>query len=355
MMWERFIRYLPIGGLVLGLTLWMGLALLNAQTRLVVNRDGQGRLVSVYTVAAHDASQSASPTKGRMFVYWPNGQLRVQAEFEHSVYVGELLEWHESGIPARRMQYALGREYGLQRGWRLDGGSDFAYEMRDGRRFGVPGTMPCVVDKGDRKQALARYLREVGTVSASAQTAIVTRVSVPELPLYNDVSLAPRWVRDGRVAEHVVNRFSLVDHRGVRFDPPVLAGHPTVVVFFFTGCTNLCPTTVAQMKGLEQRMQEKHMKDVRFVAVSATPLQDDVTALASYAKRFDLGAAWHLVTGDVESVEQFASHSFFAKTTGEVHTERAFLLDGESRIRGVYNVTQPSDMARLVQDAARFF
>ena len=351
-MQDRFFCHLAAFGFALWCLLWLGLQQLNSGTRLVVNRDGQGRLMSVYTVDAKTNLQS----QGRMLAYWPSGQLRIQAEFDKGVYAGEFLEWHANGVPARRMAYALGHEYGLQRGWREDGSADFAYEMQGGRRFGVPGTMPCVVNKGDRKLALARYLREAGMVSAKAQAvtrASVTQVVAPELPLYNDASLTPRWANQGGADEHVIQNFSLLDHRAGRFDSSVLAGHPTVVAFFFTGCTNLCPTTVAQLKGIEQRMQSQHQKDVRFVAVSVTPLQDDVAALANYAKRFDLGASWNLVTGDVPSVERFAAESFFAKTTTDVHTERAFLLDGDRRIRGVYNVTQPADMARLVQDTAQ--
>ncbi len=355
-MQDRFFRLIAFMGFALWGLLWLGLQQLNSGTHLVVNRDTQGRLMSVYTVDAKTHLQS----QGRMLAYWPSGQLRMQAEFDQGVYAGDFLEWHANGVPARRMAYALGHEYGLQRGWRQDGGADFAYEMQGGRRFGVPGTMPCVVNKGDRKLALARYLREAGTASVQHEHAVqmnVTRVTALELPLYNDASLIPRWAnQDGastHMAEHVIGNFSLVDHRAARFDSVALSGHPTVVAFFFTGCTNLCPTTVAQLKGIEQRMQAQHLNEVRFVAVSVTPLQDDVRALALYAKRFDLGASWNLVTGDVPSVEQFAADSFFAKTTTDVHTERAFLLDGDRRIRGVYNVTQPSDMARLVQDTAQ--
>ena len=348
----KFARYVTLFGTLLWAALWLGLQQINRSTQLVVNRDAQGHLMSVYTVDAKTHLQS----QGRMLAYWPNGQLRMQAEFDQGVYVGEFLEWHSNGVPARRMAYALGHEHGLQRGWREDGGADFSYEMREGRRFGVPGTMPCVVNKGDRKLALARYLREAGTVPAKAQGAMranAAQVVAPELPLYNDASLTPRWINQGGASEHVIENFSLLDHRAARFDSVALSGHPTVVAFFFTGCTNLCPTTVAQLKGIEQRMQVKHMDEVRFVAVSVTPLQDDTTALANYAKRFDLGASWNLVTGDVHSVERFAADSFFAKTTTDVHTERAFLLDGDRRIRGVYNISQPSDMARLVQDTAR--
>ncbi|MEY4294748.1 MAG: hypothetical protein RLY82_436 [Pseudomonadota bacterium] len=329
--------------------LWFGLSQINANSMLMVQRDVDGRLLSAYTVDAKTKLQML----GRLVSYWPNGQLRTQADFDKGVYAGEYLEWHSNGIPAKRLQYALGRENGVQRGWRSDGGIDFSYEMREGQRFGVPGTMPCVIDKGDRQVALARYLKESGQLSAKPMGNIVERLKVPELPMFNDASLLPKWVLDGALQEHVISGFILQDHRAERFESEQLGGRPTVVSFFFTGCSSLCPTTIAQMKALEARLQKRQAKSIKFIGVTVTPLQDDVPALANYAKRLDLGEAWRLLTGDVQSVEAFAEQSFFAKTTADVHTERAFLLDADKRIRGVYNVTQPADMSRLTEDAIK--
>jgi len=349
------LRYIGWIGLLIWSLLWLGLSQMNASTKLVIQRTAGGQLLNVYLV------DSKEPTKhvGRLYSYWPSGQPKQQADFDDGVYVGEILEWHENGIPARRMQYAQGREFGLQRGWRADGGSDFAYEMRGGQRYGIPGVMPCVVSKGERKIAFERYLKEAGRMNATPTGSLVKRIEAAELPMFNEATFAPKWFADGALQEHKVSPSILFDHRLARFESSALQGHPTVVSFFFTGCANLCPTTIAQMKLLEARLATQGIKNtqdtqrVGFVAMTVTPLQDDVTALASYAKRFDLGDAWHLITGDINQVEQFAEQSFFAKNTADVHTERAFLLDGDQRIRGVYNVTQPADMARLTQDTVK--
>ena len=51
-----------------------------------------------------------------------------------------------------------------------------------------------------------------------------------------------------------------------------------------------------------------------------------------------------------------ASDSFFAvlernvKKNAFAHTEKAFLVDGEGFIRGVYNATSPADVMRLIED-----
>jgi len=344
-----FLRYIAWFGLLLWSLLWLGLLQINASTKLIKQYNAQGQLLNIYLVDAIETTRHV----GRLYSYWSSGQIKQQADFDKGVYVGEILEWHENGIPARRMQYAEGREFGLQRGWRSDGGVDFSYEMRNGQRYGIPGVMPCVVSKGDRKLAFARYLQESGRINTVPTGGLVKRIDAVELPMFNDAAFVPKWFTDGALQEHKVLPPILFDHRLARFESTVLQGHSTIVSFFFTGCTNLCPTTIAQMKLLEARLVTQGTKGVSFVAMTVTPLQDDVTALANYAMRFDLGGAWHLVTGDINQIEQFAEQSFFAKSTADVHTERAFLLDADQRIRGVYNVTQPADMARLTQDVAK--
>jgi protein SCO1/2 len=74
--------------------------------------------------------------------------------------------------------------------------------------------------------------------------------------------------------------------------------------------------------------------------------------LSSYAQRLQL-SEWQLLTGSAEMVEQLAVQSFFAKSRLEAHTERAYLIDSQRRIRGIYNATQRADMLRLREDIWR--
>ena len=110
---------------------------------------------------------------------------------------------------------------------------------------------------------------------------------------------------------------------------------------------------MANLAGARERLAQSGAEAVRFVGVSITPLQDTPPVLAGYAHRMKLGEGWQLATGDVAQVERLATESFFARSMGEAHTEKAYLVDGQRRIRGVYNATQPGDLLRLQQDAQR--
>jgi cytochrome oxidase Cu insertion factor (SCO1/SenC/PrrC family) len=66
-----------------------------------------------------------------------------------------------------------------------------------------------------------------------------------------------------------------------------------------------------------------------------------------------LNAQWQLLTGSPEQVEYLVVNSFFAKNRLEAHTEKAYLIDADRRIRGIYNATQRGDLLRLREDVQR--
>lgn len=64
------------------------------------------------------------------------------------------------------------------------------------------------------------------------------------------------------------------------------------------------------------------------------------------------------MTGDREEIYALARTSYFADedlgfgkgTDDFLHTENFVLVDGQKRIRGVYNGTLPLDIRRLIED-----
>ncbi len=71
-----------------------------------------------------------------------------------------------------------------------------------------------------------------------------------------------------------------------------------------------------------------------------------------------LGAKWQLLTGPRQAIYALARKSYFAekslglrKGSGEfLHTENVMLVDGQGRLRGVYNATLPADIGRAMAD-----
>jgi protein SCO1/2 len=63
---------------------------------------------------------------------------------------------------------------------------------------------------------------------------------------------------------------------------------------------------------------------------------------------------WLLLTGDAAQIRRLAKQSYFADDArgGDalLHTEKLLLVDARSRLRGVYNGSQPFDVERLIAD-----
>ena len=317
--------------------------------------DERGHLTEVREYEAGEKS-------GRHQGWWPGGQRRFDMQFVAGAMEGEALMWHANGRLAQRMQYEQGREQGAQRGWNEDGSAQFAYDMQGGRRFGVIASMPCPTPGANAlgrsvatAQSKAVAIKNGATNDLNAPASGVFRSkSVAQLPFYTDASFAPRWLHDLHEPIHSVGSFALTDHRGRVAQAAAMTGRVTVVNFFFAGCADVCPMTVANLAGVQERLakgQPGGAGAVGFLGISITPLADTQSALAGYAHRMKLGEGWQLATGSVQAVERLATESFFARSITEAHTERAYLVDAQRRIRGIYNATQPGDLLRLQQDA----
>jgi len=65
---------------------------------------------------------------------------------------GEYRTWHTNGRLAELRHYVDGREVGLQQSWTADGVLFLNYEVRNGRRYGLVNSKPCLpADDGAAK------------------------------------------------------------------------------------------------------------------------------------------------------------------------------------------------------------
>lgn len=86
---------------------------------------------------------------GRHSGYWPDGTPRFEETFEGGLYNGPLYTWYEGGAPHSLRHFVGGREDGEQRLWAEDGRLRSNYVVRNGRRFGKVGAMPCSTVRGE--------------------------------------------------------------------------------------------------------------------------------------------------------------------------------------------------------------
>jgi protein SCO1/2 len=176
-----------------------------------------------------------------------------------------------------------------------------------------------------------------------------------DLPYYLDTGLVPEWAEqlEGR-DKHSVADFRLTNQQGKLISGDDLSGKVRIVNFFFSTCPGVCPTTMQNLKKVQEHINTNQAVMLSF---SITPNIDTAERLAEYAKaqQIDL-SRWQLLTGEADQITRLAKDSFFAvlernvDQNAFVHTEKAFLVDRDGFIRGVYNATSPADVMRLTED-----
>jgi protein SCO1/2 len=133
--------------------------------------------------------------------------------------------------------------------------------------------------------------------------------------------------------------FSLVDHTG---KPRTLADYKgkVVVVFFgYTQCPDVCPTTMAEMAGVMQKLGPQ-ADQVQVLFITLDPERDTRELLANYVPAFD-----KRFVGLVGTPEQTAKTAkefkvFYSKVPGKDpgsytidHMAGSYVFDKEGRLR----------------------
>ncbi len=177
---------------------------------------------------------------------------------------------------------------------------------------------------------------------------------ISAIPYFTVEDLTPVWMTDeGSASDSIamIGEFNLLNQQGKALTADQLSGKISVVNFFLIQCPSLCPRLSAGM----MRIQDSVMNDdVQLLSISVTPELDTVEALAKYAEAFNAkSGTWFFLTGEKDEIYDLARDSFRADLDSNdtfLHTESFYLIDGNRKIRGIYNGTLPSDLVRLVED-----
>lgn len=185
------------------------------------------------------------------------------------------------------------------------------------------------------------------------------------LPYYAGRDMRPTWDLAAEPAVRSLGAFQLIDQTGAEFGSDALAGRIVVVSFFFTQCSGVCPITTGNLLNAARQLGET--SGVLFVSFSVTPDLDTPDVLRAHAAQLGVPAArWRLLTGDREAIYALARESLSADvispregriarldTNDFLHSENVYLLDGNARVRAIYNGRLPGMVPELVRDAAR--
>jgi protein SCO1/2 len=100
-------------------------------------------------------------------------------------------------------------------------------------------------------------------------------------------------------------------------------------------------------------------RDVHLVSFTVDPERDTPEVLKKYGRGFDADPKrWHFLTGDKQAMfDVAAGMKLTAAPAGQfgpdiLHAEKFLLVDGDGRVRGIYDSNDEEALKKLAADAA---
>lgn len=140
--------------------------------------------------------------------------------------------------------------------------------------------------------------------------------------------------------------------------------HWKLVVFGFTRCKDICPTSLANLSMLVKAAEDEQIK-LNGIFVSIDPDRDTRAVLTDYTKNFGSDIAY--LRFEDEELERFKDEFgvetlFLTKNEGNQtnyqvdHSTTAFLIDPEGRIKVMFDaVKDATSIAKLFQENRELF
>jgi protein SCO1/2 len=141
--------------------------------------------------------------------------------------------------------------------------------------------------------------------------------------------------------------FTLTTQAGDALKLSDLRGKVCLVSFIFTTCNGSCPATTHRMGQVQAALKEHGpTRDgrVRLLSITLDPARDTPEVLRKYMQLYDADpASWTFLTGDRDRVNKVVTAwGMWAKpaANGQLdHPSRVFLVDGQGRVREIYNLS----------------
>lgn len=152
--------------------------------------------------------------------------------------------------------------------------------------------------------------------------------------------------------------FQLVDQDGRTVDQTMLNGKWSLVFFGFTYCPDFCPTTLAELAAVQQRLGDK-AKDLQIVFITVDPQRDTPQMLKDYLSSDGFPKGTIGLTGTPEQVAQAAKayRAFYQKVgEGETYTMNhsltVYLMGPDGRFRtAVVESLGPDKTTTIIEQA----
>jgi protein SCO1/2 len=135
--------------------------------------------------------------------------------------------------------------------------------------------------------------------------------------------------------------FTLTDQSGARISLAALRGHPVVLTFFYTHCTDECPLTASKFQKVQTQLGTK-AQNVRWVAVSTDPVGDTPQTASDFVAQHGLTGTLHYLLGaQAELAPIWSAYSVAVENSSMTptvndagmvqHTGGVWLIDAQGR------------------------
>jgi len=142
-------------------------------------------------------------------------------------------------------------------------------------------------------------------------------------------------IRPPAEALHVgdaVPAFRLTDQHGAAFDAAELRGKVVAIDFIYTRCPlpDVCPRLAASFAALQRRFADN--PGVLLLSVTVDPDYDTPAVLDEYARRWNAGARWRFLTGDVGPLAAKLGEVYWTDEGSIGHNSTTTIIGRDGRI-----------------------
>jgi protein SCO1 len=145
--------------------------------------------------------------------------------------------------------------------------------------------------------------------------------------------------------------------------PQDFKGKPLLLGFIFTNCPDVCPLTSHNFQLVQEQAKNEGIKGVNFILISFDPDRDKPWVLKDYANLRNIDESnFKLLTGGRDTVASIMKRMQVVAVPGDtsktpdgdlmyffIHTDRAFLLDKDNKIRAEYRGSR-MDVPQVLKD-----
>ncbi len=179
-----------------------------------------------------------------------------------------------------------------------------------------------------------------------------------KLPIYGE-RIPPDGMDIKDTIFHVIPDFSVTNQSGIVITKNDLNDCVYIANFFFASCQDICPKMNAELELIynklnSKKLEEKKYSTVKFISFTVDPVNDSVSVLADYAKKFNADSKiWHFCVTSQDSLLKIGS-GFLLPVSKEDktidHSQQLILVDKNHHIRGVYDGLNKKETERLYDE-----